>query len=170
MLPPGDDTVAPAADARNSTASVDANEPRVESKSCSGGSNWVPMSRQSSAHAPSDRRVDLYGRARRVLRQVHLWIALVLCLPLVVLGATGSILVFRNELGKLLDPPPRLVVETGKPHTVAEIIAAVQARIDKEFTPFLYEVPNAPERPATLRLIALGGAAGGARIIDVLVD
>jgi uncharacterized iron-regulated membrane protein len=133
------------------------------------------MSHQSSAHAVSDRRADLYGRARRVLRQIHLWIALVLCLPLVVLGVTGSILVFRSELGNLLAPPPRLVTATDKPHTVAphtvaEIIAAMQARIDKEFTPFLYEAPNAPEQPATLRFIAVGGAAKGPRIIDVLVD
>jgi uncharacterized iron-regulated membrane protein len=114
--------------------------------------------------------VDLYGRARRVLRQVHLWTSLVLCLPLVVLGVTGSILVFRDELGSLFEPPPRLIVETGKPHTVTEIIAAVQARIDKEFTPVLYEAPNAPEQPATLRFVALAGAAKGPRIIDVLVD
>jgi uncharacterized iron-regulated membrane protein len=114
--------------------------------------------------------VDLYGRARRVLRQIHLWIALVLCLPLVVLGATGSILVFRYELGNLLEPPPRLRVGTEKPHTVAEIIAAVQARIEKEFTPVLYQAPNAPEQPATLRFVALGGAAQGPRVIDVLVD
>ena len=128
------------------------------------------MSRLSSAHAPSDRRVDLYGRARRVLRQIHLWIALVLCLPLVVLGVTGSILVFRNELGRLLEPPPRLIAEIDNPHTVAEMIAAVQARIGKEFTPFLYEPPNALEQPATLRFIALGGAGKSPRIIGVLVD
>ena len=60
-----------------------------------------PVNPQSCAHAASGRRVDLYGRARRVLRQIHLWIALVLCLPLVVLGMTGSILVFRDELGNL---------------------------------------------------------------------
>lgn len=60
---------------------------------------------------------------------IHLWIALVLCLPLV-LGVTGSILVFREELGNLLAPRPRLSPATGKPHTVVEIIAAVQARID----------------------------------------
>jgi uncharacterized iron-regulated membrane protein len=105
-----------------------------------------------------------------VLRQIHLWIALVLCLPLVVLGVTGSILVFRNELGSLIEPPPHLSVETGKPHTVAEIIAAVQARIDKEFAPVLYGAPNAPEQPATLRFVALGGDAKGSRILDVVVD
>lgn len=128
------------------------------------------MSDQSSVHAPSESRVGLFGRARRVLRQIHLWIALVLCLPLVVLGVTGSILVYRHELENLFEPPPRLSTQAGKPHTVAQIIAAVQTGIGKEFTPVLYLAPTAPEQPATLRLIAFGGAAKGPRVIDVLVD
>jgi uncharacterized iron-regulated membrane protein len=128
------------------------------------------MSDQSSVHAPSEWRVGLYGGVRRVLRQIHLWIALVLCLPLVVLGVTGSILVYRHELENLLEPPARLSTQTGKPHTVAQIIAAVQTRIGKEFSPVLYEAPTAPEQPETLRLVAFGGAAKGPRVIDVLVD
>jgi uncharacterized iron-regulated membrane protein len=128
------------------------------------------MSDQSTGHAPSEWRLRLYGRARRVLRQIHLWVALVLCLPLVVLGVTGSILVYRHELGNLLEPPPRLTTQTGKPHTVVQIIAAVQTRIGKEFTPVLYEAPTAPEQPAILRLIAFRGAAKEPRVIDVLVD
>ncbi|MGC2076419.1 MAG: PepSY-associated TM helix domain-containing protein [Xanthobacteraceae bacterium] len=114
--------------------------------------------------------MGLYGRARRVLRQIHLWIALVLSLPLVVLGVTGSILVFRDELANLLEPPPRLSTHTGKPHTVTEIIAAVQARIGEEFTPVLYQAPNAPDQPATLNFIALGRAVKGPRVISMLVD
>lgn len=128
------------------------------------------MSDQSSVYAPSEWRVGRYGRARRVLRQIHLWIALVLCLPLVVLGVTGSILVYRHELENLFEPPPRLGTRAGTPHTVAQIIAAVQTRIGKEFTPVLYEASTAPEQPATLRLIASEGAAKGPRVINVLVD
>ena len=128
------------------------------------------MSDQSSGHAPSEWRLRLYGRARRVLRQIHLWIGLVLCLPLVVLGVTGSILVYRHEIENLLEPPPRLSTQAGKAHTVTQIIAAVQTRIGKEFTPVIYEAPTAPEQPATLRLTAFGGAARGPRVIYVLVD
>jgi uncharacterized iron-regulated membrane protein len=46
----------------------------------------------------------------------------------------------------------------------------VQARIDKGFTPVLYEAPHAPEQPAALRFVALAGAEKGPRIIDLLVD
>ncbi|HEX5327768.1 MAG TPA: PepSY domain-containing protein, partial [Acetobacteraceae bacterium] len=99
--------------------------------------------------------MDPFGRMRRVLRQVHLWIGLSLCIPMVVLGLTGSILVFHDELAGLLHPQPHLTCAIGKAHTVAETIAAVQARIGNKFKPFLYEPPSAPERPATIRLIAL---------------
>jgi uncharacterized iron-regulated membrane protein len=117
-----------------------------------------------SADAPAERRIDLYGRACRALRQIHLWITLVAG------GVTGSVLVYRQELANLLEPPPRVSAETGKPHTVAQVIAAARARIGKEFTPFLYEAPTAPGQPTTLRLMALGDAVKGRRVIGVLVD
>ena len=42
-----------------------------------------------------------------IVAQLHLWIGLVLCLPLVMLGLTGSILVFEDELEALFAPPVR---------------------------------------------------------------
>lgn len=114
--------------------------------------------------------MNLGRRARHVLRQLHLWIGLALCLPMVVVGMTGSILVYRNELAALLNPPPRLICATGKAHAVADIVETVQARIGKQFRPFLYEPPAAPGRPASIRLIALEGVAAGPRVIEVWVD
>ena len=35
---------------------------------------------------------------RRIIGQLHLWIGLALCIPLVLLGLTGSVLVFEDEL------------------------------------------------------------------------
>ena len=72
------------------------------------------MSPQCSDCATSRRSVSLGRHARRLLRQLHLWIGLALCLPMVVVGLTGSILVYRNELAALLNPPPRLTCATGK--------------------------------------------------------
>jgi uncharacterized iron-regulated membrane protein len=128
------------------------------------------MSPESSACGASKRSANPSGRARRVLRQLHLWIGLALCLPMVVVGLTGSILVYGNELAALLNPPPPLTCATGKAHTVAEIIKTVQAGIGKEFKPFLYKPPRAPGQPASVRLIALEGVAVGPRVIEVLVD
>jgi uncharacterized iron-regulated membrane protein len=43
-------------------------------------------------------------------------------------------------------------------------------RIAKEFTPFLYEAPTLPGQRAIIRLMTLGDAANGRRVIGVLVD
>jgi uncharacterized iron-regulated membrane protein/SAM-dependent methyltransferase/uncharacterized protein YbaR (Trm112 family) len=110
------------------------------------------------------------GWKTRLLRQFHLWVALILCLPLILLGLSGSILVFVSELRELLNPPPSLRVETGMPHTVTEMIAAAQANVGRRYTPFVYEPPRAPEQPATVRFIALSEAAAEHRLIELLVD
>jgi uncharacterized iron-regulated membrane protein len=129
------------------------------------------VSPQCSASGASKPSVDLFGRTRRVLRQIHLWIALTLCLPMVVVGLTGSILVYRKEIAALVNPPPPpLTCATGKAHTVAEIIKAVQVGIGKDFRPFLYESPSEPGQPATVRLITHEGVAARPRVIEVLVD
>lgn len=111
-----------------------------------------------------------FKRFRWAIGQIHLWIALVLCLPLVTIGLSGSILVFRSELAKLIDPPPPLAVKGGRPHKVAEILAAVQAEVGKEFTPYLYEASQAPEQPVTVRLIVLGNAGARPRVTAVSVN
>lgn len=105
-----------------------------------------------------------------MLHQLHLWIGLALCLPMVVVGLTGSILVYRSELAALLNPPPPLTCATGKPHAVADIIETVQARIGMGFKPVLYEPPAGPGRPASIQFIALEGVAAGPRVIEVMVD
>ena len=53
----------------------------------------------------SFRRPEASLSIRRALVQVHLWTGLVLCTPFVLLGLTGSILVFHHELNDLLTPP-----------------------------------------------------------------
>ena len=35
---------------------------------------------------------------RRIIGKIHLWVGLALCLPLVIIGLTGSVLVFEDEL------------------------------------------------------------------------
>jgi uncharacterized iron-regulated membrane protein len=41
---------------------------------------------------------------RRLIGWIHLWTALVLCVPLVLLGLTGSVLVFQDELRAAFAP------------------------------------------------------------------
>lgn len=128
------------------------------------------MSPQTPGYPKSELVADPFGQARRALRQMHLWLALILCVPLIVIGLTGSILVFQAELGDFLDPMPYVATGDGKPHTVTETIAAAQARIGKDYTPFRYEAPATANEPAVVGLVALAAAARGPRVIRVLVD
>ena len=34
---------------------------------------------------------------RKFLKKLHLWIGLIFCLPLILMGLTGSILIFERE-------------------------------------------------------------------------
>jgi len=129
----------------------------------------APIVRQKSGDATHARNGDPFGRIRRAIRELHLWIGLVLCLPLIVLGLSGSILVFRGGLATLLNPPPHLICARGKSHTVAEIIASAQARTGKWYEPYLYEPPAAPGQPATVRLRALERARGGMSALRVIL-
>jgi uncharacterized iron-regulated membrane protein len=61
------------------------------------------------------------------LQQLHLWIGLILLLPLVMMGVTGAVLVYAHDLEHLLgqgEPPARTVGEWRSP---AELIEAARA-------------------------------------------
>ncbi len=62
---------------------------------------------------------------RQVLRRIHLCIGATLCLPLIILGLTGSVLVFEDELRAALEPAPHASA-LGQAHPLAVIIAAAQ--------------------------------------------
>jgi uncharacterized iron-regulated membrane protein len=86
---------------------------------------------------------------RTILRQLHLWLAIVLCLPLMALGISGSILVYHDEIEELFrGPAPHAA---GTPHTPAEILAAAQAAAP-ERTPLMLRLAAAPDEPALVRL------------------
>jgi uncharacterized iron-regulated membrane protein len=61
---------------------------------------------------------------RRLNFQVHLWIGIVLTLYMIVIGVSGSILVFRPELERLSGLKPWQQFQTGKP--VADLVTVVE--------------------------------------------
>jgi len=89
--------------------------------------------------------------ARELLRRIHRWVALALCAPLVVLGLTGSLLVFEHELAELIDWPPRRIVAGGPEQPVDAILAAARAAAPAGVVPALYIAPGDDELPATVR-------------------
>lgn len=86
---------------------------------------------------------------RTILRQIHLWLAIVLCVPLVALGISGSVLVYHDEIEDLFrGPAPRT---TGTPQAPAAILAAAQAAAPDR-TPLMLRLPDEPGAPVLVRL------------------
>jgi uncharacterized iron-regulated membrane protein len=110
-----------------------------------------------SAHIES-RRPSL----RSILGKVHLWIGLALCLPLAVIGITGSILVFEPELQALERPalPPRPADAPTAP--VAAIVATARAAAPADYVAMFYTAPRAATDVATVRLAPAGRPGPGA--------
>jgi uncharacterized iron-regulated membrane protein len=105
--------------------------------------------------------------ARRIVAGLHLWIGLVLCAPLAVLGLSGSILVLAEGLGPPAAPAAAAV---GAPHAVAEILAAARRAAPPGYLPILYAPPPAPGRTATVRLARPGHTALGAEVLSLAID
>ncbi len=108
---------------------------------------------------------------RRILHRIHLWAGLTLCIPLVMLGITGSILVFQHELENSVTPHP--VMAVGNVHSAGEIIDAARAAAPDGFSPSMFH-PGDTGEPAAVyfsktsrKKPASGGQ--GARV-QMLVD
>jgi uncharacterized iron-regulated membrane protein len=103
---------------------------------------------------------------RQLIGQIHLWIGLLLCVPLVLIGLTGSILVFEDELHAAFAPR----VQPGEPHSAGEIIAAARVVAPDGMVPSSYAAPQASGLPATVRLSPPGRQSGPAEALRVDVD
>ena len=98
------------------------------------------------------------------LQQVHLWIGLILCIPLVVLGITGSVLVYGHDLEHLFgDEEPRATA-MGELRPAGEIAAAAAASAPPGMVVIGVRMPAEPGDPAGVRFNRPGGgrnAPGG---------
>ena len=90
---------------------------------------------------------------RRTLFTVHMWIGLVLGLFLAVLGLSGSLIVYDEKLGALLDPPPHATA-AGDPLPLTMIAdAARQAASAKGYDGQMQIVmPDAPGDAIAVRV------------------
>ena len=89
-----------------------------------------------------------------------------LCVPLVLIGLTGSVLVFEDELRSLLAPP----AAPGSMHTAGEIVAAARKSAPDGLIASTYTAPPASGLPATVRLLPPGRASGPSEALRVDVD
>jgi len=107
----------------------------------------------------------------RILHKIHLWIGIALCVPLVMLGLTGSVLVFQHELSK-----PQVTLVSGAAHTAGEIIDAARAAAPEGFTPVMFRRGGIDEAASVFlsrseykKHDSRSGTKSGARI-QMLID
>ncbi len=106
---------------------------------------------------------------RKILHKLHLWMGLILCIPLVLLGLSGSILVFQHELEDLFVPQTTSV--TGTPRAAGEILQAVRAKAPEGFAPVMFRPAATSGGMATVFLApASRKSADGNGRIQMLVD
>ncbi len=106
---------------------------------------------------------------RKVLQQIHLWVGVIFCLPFVMLGITGSILVFEHELNDLFVTPPVHATAAGPQKTLGEIVAAARAFAPQGAAATMVGLPDEAGEPASVRFQAAGraqqGPGGGTQVL-----
>lgn len=93
------------------------------------------------------------------LEQIHLWTGLILLLPLVMMGITGSVLVYAHDLEHLFGQGEPQVTAAGEWRSPAELIeAATAANSEPGRIPIAVRWPAEPGEPAAVRLSRPGMA------------
>lgn len=85
---------------------------------------------------------------RRALRFVHLWLAFVLCLPLVLIGLSGSALLVQREVLRLTGPSARA---SGEVQPIEKMIAAARGSVSPEARAAWVDLPLGPGGVATVQ-------------------
>lgn len=109
--------------------------------------------------------------ATRTLRQrwvtVHRWLGLVAGLLFAVMGLSGSVLVYYQELDQWLNPALALPQDRGAIQPMTRILAAAQAKADGRFVHSVY--PAGPDFPVH-HVWLTPSAADQSRMWEMLVD
>ena len=104
------------------------------------------------------------------LREIHLWSGLVLCLPLVVLGLSGSYLVYHDTFDRWLGDAPHFDVTAGPSRSAGEIVAAALADAPAGYEMSLLFLPSQEGEPATVRVGPAETSFRDPNVISKVVD
>ncbi len=100
---------------------------------------------------------------RKFLKKLHLWIGLIFCLPLILMGLTGSILIFERE-SKSFFAPKYSLQTVGEKHSASEIIEAASNALPQGFKPNMYKAAQ-DQKPASVRFFSLNK-----KVTEILID
>jgi uncharacterized iron-regulated membrane protein len=82
---------------------------------------------------------------RKALFQIHLWTGIGFGIYIVLISVSGSAIVFRNELYKVLWPPPKIVAVTGPRLSKDELKTAVKRAWPKYVVSYVFEAKRPDE-------------------------
>jgi uncharacterized iron-regulated membrane protein len=99
---------------------------------------------------------------RKILRKLHLWIGLTFCVPLMVMGLTGSILILERESENFITSQYSLQ-KNGEYHLVSEIIAAASQSVPQGFKANVFRVQK--DQPFFVRF-----SSSNKKNIEILID
>ena len=94
-----------------------------------------------------------FAAVRRTLFTVHMWVGLVLGLFLAALGLSGSVLVYDDAIGNLLDRPPQALT-AGMPLPLSMIQSIARDAAEQQGAGGQMQIilPEKPLQPITVRL------------------
>jgi len=133
-----------------------------------------PSGTVATGVAPKPRRKSVWkhtpqrSRLRRALFQIHLWVGVVVALYAVVIGLTGSLLVFSAEIEGWLEPQVHFVVPEKSSVTLQDEWEWVKAK-HPEHRVLSLGLPEAPDHAATFALMPKG-PLNRAKILNVYFD
>src|SRR5258706_6188393 len=84
---------------------------------------------------------------RRALQTIHLWVGLILAIPIILIGLSGSALLLQREILSLSIPAASA---TGESQSIARIIASAQSA-EPTVRANSVELPASPGRPAAVQ-------------------
>ena len=94
------------------------------------------------------------------LQQLHLWVGLILLLPLVMMGITGAVLVYAHDIEHLLGQGDPVVKTAGEWQSAAKLIEAARAaNSEPGRVPMAVRWPIEVGEPAAVRLSRPGMAS-----------
>jgi uncharacterized iron-regulated membrane protein len=122
--------------------------------------------RQDAAYESQYEKIgDVTARSfRQTLQTVHLWAGLILALPMIVIGLSGSALLVQREILFLSIPAASAA---GEPQTIARMVQAAQTAMAPNLNANWVALPQSAGKPASVQFIVSNRPQ---RSVEVLVD